>query len=182
MIEREKLVSLIQNHQQTKKNFAIQDAYKLIYQGVFGIEHIMVDVDQAKKYLEQEFDAIPPSNREPLVENISLAKEIFRLNLRPFKYHNGNVVHLFQAMLKSAEGIFGSPAKFLHLWNEFKQATFDGKLNFNIKELVTFDDMVKQKNYPPVHHSHGYRQANLPAYRVLKKEFMVRNLGVLRSL
>jgi hypothetical protein len=169
--ERAKLVELIQQHQGTKKNFEIQDAYKLIYQGVFGVGHILDNPQMAKKYLEQEFESVIASDTEALIENISVSGEIVRINLRPYKYRNGDIEKLFEAMVHSAEEISGSQKRFLGLWNEFKQAVLNGQLDFNKNELVIFDNQVKSDYYPAMHHSSAYREANQAAYRVLKINF-----------
>jgi hypothetical protein len=170
-LRRIKLIKLIQQHQNTKKNFEIQDAYKLIYQSVFGIRHILDNLEKAKNYLQQEFESINADNYENLIEKISVSGEIVRLNLRPFKYRNGNSDRLSQAMLLSAEEIYGSAAEFLDFWNQFKEAVFIDELNFDTADLSVFDHKVKSENYPSQHHSAAYRAANRPAYRVLKSNF-----------
>ena len=104
-----------------------------------------------------------------LIENISLLGEIVRLNLQPYKFRNGDVDQLFQAMIKSVRNISGQQKEFVKLWNEFKRAVLDGKLDFDLDELTLFDAKVKSQNYPAMHHSEGYRIANNPAYRVLTK-------------
>ena len=166
-----KLIQIIQQHQNTKKNFEIQDTYKLIYQSVFGIQHILDDKERAKIYLQQEFESINTDGHEDLIENISVSGGTVRLNLRPFKNRNGNIDHLFQAMLHSAEEIASSVQEFLDLWNQFKQAVFRAELNFDKTELSAFDHKMKLENYPARHHSAAYRAANRPAYRVLKRKF-----------
>jgi len=164
------LVELIGEHQKSKKDFAVQDAYKLIYQCVFGVAHILDNQEMAKKYLESEIESIIASDKIDLIENISLSGEIVRLNLQPYKFQSGDTELLFQAMLRSAQEICGSQKEFLKLWNVFKQAVLDNKLNFSLEELKKFDTKVKSQNYPAMHHSENYRVANKPAYRVLRKE------------
>lgn len=168
------LVQLIQKHQRSKKNFAIQDAYKLIYQSVFGIRHILDNSELAKQYLEQEFEAVNAEKSEKIIENISVSGEIVRLNLRPYKYRNGDVDRLFQAMLRSAEFIAGSKEKFLSLWSEFKNAVLNGELTFDKDELKIFDANANIEDYPAIHHSSSYREANQPAYRILSRELAER--------
>ena len=166
-----KLIEVIQQHQQIKKNFEIQDAYKLIHQSIFGIQHILDDKDKAKNYLQQEFESINADGHEDLIENISVSGKMVRLNLRSFKYRNGDVHQLFQAMVHSSKEITGSLQEFLDLWNHFKQAVFRAELNFDKTELRVFDHKMKWENYPARHHSTAYRAANRPAYRVLKRSF-----------
>ena len=164
------LITLIQRHQANKKCFAIQDAYKLIYQSVFGIEHLLNDVEVAKGYLEREIDALVADDVEAMLESIAPDGEVVRLNLRPYKFRCGNVDRLFEAMLRSAELISGSRDDFVQLWGDFKQAVRHNMLDFNPAELAAFDHLVHCENYPPKHHSPAYREANQPAYRVLKRE------------
>ncbi len=167
------LIPLIKKHQQTRKNFLIQDVYKLIYQGVFGVAHILKKPDFAKQYLAKEMESIEETNNEPLIENISVSGELVRINLRPFKKSGGSVEKLFKIMTRSAEETKGDLEKFLYRWGEFKQAVIQGKLKFNIQELEKFDKKVKAENYPAVHHSQLYRETNRPAYRVVKKSIFL---------
>ena len=167
--ENTRLVGLIRSHQKTKKKFGIQDAYKLIYQSVFGVAHILDNPDRAKKYLEQEMMTVPASDHLPLIENISISGDIVRINLQPYKFYGGNTDLLFEAMVASAREINGTQQEFLELWDEFKHAVLNSSLNFDKQELIDFDVKVKSENYPARHHSSDYREANQPAYRVLKR-------------
>ena len=165
-----KLIRLILDHQQMKKYFMIQDAYKLIYQAVFGIEHILNNLDAAKSYLEREFEAIAAGDSEDLIETISPSGEVVRLNLKPYKFRHGNLEKLFQAMLRSAEQIKGSREDFLKWWGYFKEAVIQSELDFDLAEIEAFDKKVQSENYPAMHHSPQYREANQPAYRVLQRD------------
>ena len=162
-----KLIELIQEHQQIKKSFEIQDAYKLIYQSVYGIEHILGNAESARKYLVQEFKSIDANDDERLIENISLSEKMVRINLRPYKYRNGKIDLLFQSMLKSAAESSGSRELLLAWWDRFKHAVLEDALNFNKKELKIFDQKLRLNSYPAMHHSPTYRESNHPAYRVL---------------
>ena len=155
-----------------KKNFKVQDVYKLIYQGVFGVAHILDNPDLAYQYLKTEFALVKPAADEPIMENISVSGEIVRINLRPYKKAGGKISELFQIMVLSAEEINGSQKQFIWYWEDFKTAVFDGRLKFDKSELNLFDNKIKQENYPAIHHSEAYRQANKPAYRVVKKSLV----------
>lgn len=166
----QQLITLIQHQQRTKKSFAIQDAYKLIYQSVFGIEHLLNDLEAAKSYLEREVAAIVAEDAEQLIETIAPDGAVVRFNLKPYKFHHGKLDRLFHAMLDSATQMKGSSEDFLKWWGYFKQAVFQNKLDFDPAELEAFDQKVRPENYPPMHHSPGYRAENQPAYRVLTRE------------
>ncbi len=157
----------------------IEDAYKLIYQSIFGGEHLLTDLAHARQVLFQEFEAITPAADEPLIETISLSGAIIRLNLRPYKFRQGTPTVLFDALQKSAQSVTGSLADFLELWNAFKQAVLRHELPFDEQQLVQFDQKVQAENYPTQHHSAAYRQAYRPAYRILTRhlaEVLVRQL------
>ncbi len=163
------LVQLIKNQPQTKTNFSIQDAYKLIYQGNFGVAHILKNMDRAQQFLKEEIASIEESNDEPLIEPISVSNDLVRINLRPFKKFGYSVDKLFEIMIRSVEETKADKQRFLNQWCEFKESVIHGKLKFDRKELETFNQKVKAENYPAVHHSSGYRKTNNPAYRVVKE-------------
>ncbi|MDZ7334560.1 MAG: hypothetical protein ONB32_05310 [candidate division KSB1 bacterium] len=173
------LVEIIRQNQQQKRQFDIQDAYKLIYQSVFGIEHLLVDLEGTRQRLNQELNAIRADSDEPLIEIISVSGDVVRLNLRPYKLLEGEASELFQAMIWTGQQIRGSREGFLSLWGQFQEAVVTGLLNFDKKALLRFDEQMNARNYPAVHHSHGYRQAHRPAYRVLSRESVMTLVNVL---
>jgi hypothetical protein len=164
------LIELIKNEQRTKPNFSIQDAYKLIYQGNFGVAHILQDTDHARQFLKNEVNSIEKSDNEPLIEQISVYTNLVRINLRPFKKSGSSVATLFEVMTRSVEETKVDRQIFLSQWGEFMEAVKQGIIKFDLPELKTFDQKVKAKNYPAVHHSPEYRKANKPAYRVVKED------------
>ncbi|MDZ7262231.1 MAG: hypothetical protein ONB05_09030 [candidate division KSB1 bacterium] len=173
------LQELILQHQQTKEIFTVQDAYKLLYQSIFGVTHILGNTEAARQYLSQEYESIDASLDEPLIEPISLNQEIVRINLRPFKARKGSPDKLFQVMISSAQEIQGNQLQFMELWQEFKALVYQGKLKFDLAELETFDQEVAQRHYPCVHHSEGYRHAHRPSYRVVKRKWFEQSFPLL---
>lgn len=164
-----RLQKLIEEHQSRHPDFKVQDAYKLIYQNVFGVAHILEDRVAAGQYLQREYNSVEPSTDEPLLEAISLDGEVVRVNLRPFKAVNGPLDTLFEVMVQSAEEIHGTEEDFQRLWDAFKSLIKEGKLTFDQQVLEEFDTKVRAAHYPPVHHSDGYGNANHPSYRVVKR-------------
>lgn len=163
------LLTLIKEHQQAKQNFSVQDAYKLIYQGNFGIAHMLKNIDRAWEFLNQEMDTIDGSARETLIEQISATTNLVRINLRPFKNSESSIDTLFKVMKLSAEKTNEDKQSFLKQWQEFKLTVLQDKLKFDVQELELFDQKVTAEDYPAVHHSPEYREANNPAYRVVKE-------------
>ncbi len=167
-----RLISLIQYHQQAKKNFAIEDAYKLIYQSVFGGGHILANPYKAWKELKNEFAVAELLNDEPLFEDISIIQELIRINLRPYKKSGGSPEALFELILVSAREHQGSKTNFCKLWYLFIRLVEKEVLSFDKQKLIIFDKKLNTINYPPVHHSTAYREANMPSYRIIKKAFL----------
>lgn len=162
-----------------RPDLEVVDVYKMLFQSVFGIQHILHD--KAKRYLEEELSTLEmqKSSDEPLIENISVDNVMVRVNLRPFKMRSLSSDKLFLAMVTSAKETRGTQKAFLKLWNRFKSLVEAGKLNFDRSSLGDFDRKVKKENYPPYHHSERYRRSYRPAYRVVKREVFKRifNIG-----
>jgi len=171
------LEELIRWHQRLRPDLEVVDVYKMLFQSVFGIQHILHD--KAKRYLEEELSTLEmqKSLDEPLIENISVDNVMVRVNLRPFKMRGLSSNKLFSAMVTSAESK-GSQKAFLKLWNQFKSLVKTDRLNFDESSLEDFDKKVKKENYPPYHHSERYRRSYNPAYRVVKREVFKRIFNI----
>jgi len=164
-----KLVDLLKYHLKLRDHLEIQDVYKLIYQTVFGIEHLMGQGEEAQVKLIKEMENIEKISDEMLLENISLNNTIVRVNLKPFKKIYNQPARLFKVMITSSELIKGKQDDFIVLWNEFFQLVKNGKPVFSIAELEKFSREMKKKKYPSVSHSAIYKEKNKPAYRVVVK-------------
>ena len=166
-----------------RPDLEVVDVYKMLFQSVFGIQHILHD--KAKQYLEEELSTLEMQkfSDEPLIENISIDNVMVRVNLRPFKMRSLSSDKLFLAMVTSAKETRGTQKAFLKLWNRFKSLVEAGKLNFDRSILEDFDRKVKKENYPPYHHSERYRRSYRPTYRVIKREVFKRifNMHTLES-
>ena len=164
------LEELIRRHQRLRPDLEVVDDYKMLFQSVFGIQHILHD--KAKRYLKEELSTLEmrKSSDETLIENISIDNVMVRANLRPFKLRGLSSDKLFLAMVTSAEEPKGTQEDFLKLWNRFKSLIEAGMLNFDKSILENFDRKVEKENYPPYHHSERYRRSYRPAYRVVKRE------------
>ena len=168
------LEELVRWHQRLRPDLEVVDVYKMLFQSVFGIQHILHD--KAKRYLERELSTLETqkSSDEPLIENISIDNVMVRVNLRPFKMGRLSSEKLFLVMATSAEEPKGTQKAFLKLWNQFKSLVEAGRLDFDESSLEDFDKKVEKENYPLYHHSEQYRRSYRPAYRVVKREVFKR--------
>jgi hypothetical protein len=147
-----------------------QDVYKLLYQGVYGVEHIMGE--GAWERLVEEADRVKllTAYKDPLVEPVSVDGALVRVNLRPYVWGGGSLDELFAAMKKTM-GVEGSDESFYTLWGWFKELY--GFNRFNVEDVRRIDEELKAVGPRPKHHSERYREAYYPAYRVVKRSSLV---------
>ena len=80
MMDRERVEAFLMGHRDRRPLMRATDYYKLIYQGVFGVGHIM-GVD-AWGWLEREAEGLDMGDQpdEPLMETISVDGVVVRVN------------------------------------------------------------------------------------------------------
>ncbi|MBN1683317.1 hypothetical protein JW865_07175 [Candidatus Bathyarchaeota archaeon] len=145
-----------------------QDAYKLLFQGVFGVGHILGE--NVWPYLEKEVSELNLNDfkTESLTEVISIDEEIVRINLRPWIRNGFDLKSLYEVMLLS--DVKGETETFLKLWDLFIDLVKEGKLDFDLTESIKLDATLDRNNPEAKHHSNIYRATYKPAYRVLLKK------------
>jgi len=147
------------------------DFYKLIYQGVFGVGHIMGG--DARTWLYREAEAVDLDDRpeEPLIEGISPDGSVVRVNLRPYIRLGQPLERLFRAMEETAL-IEGSADEFMEAWGVLRGLVDSGVIDVDPGELEELDEELDREGCKPHHHSEAYRQTYSPAYRVVRREYL----------
>lgn len=144
-----------------------QDLYKLLHQSFFGPGHMVSDREAALAYLKKEVAGMPSASgallREPL-----LGARFERVHLRAYLAEGGELEALADRFVEAAalpadrDGFERAAARaqaFLHKRGRSALAS-------------ALDELVRASqgaSYPARHHSKAYRQAYLPAYRVVKR-------------
>jgi len=171
-VDDEAVVRLVREQGRLHKNLGIQDVYKLLFQGVMGVAHILKDRQKAWTWLLKEFERVDADEfmEEPLLEDINVDGSIMRVNLRPFKRLGLSLDRLFEVMAVSAETIEPDKKRFVRVWKRFIRLVKAGQLDFDYVRLIEFDGVVRAEGCPPVRHSRAYAKANKPAYRVVQKK------------
>ncbi len=164
-----KLFDLIKFHLQHHRSLDVQDIYKCLYQGVFGAEHLLLNVNKARIFFFDEFDRIAAENKQPLVEPVSVDGQIIRVNFAPYKATGGPAEKLWEVFKDSARAFTPQHGLLEELWTQFYSLGQNGHLPFDPDKISEFGHMQKQKGYPPQHHTPDYRRNNHPAYRVVLK-------------
>lgn len=164
------LKALIGSHIRRHRFLKVEDLYKMLYQAVFGVGHLL-DRD-ALRMLEEEMKNLPKYKREPLLESIDPKSEVYRINLRPFKQAGGDPATLFRAMKESARTMKGNPEDFLRYWEMCEDLARKKTIPFIERSLVQYRYFFIGERFPAVHHSAVYRSINRPAYRIVLKKLV----------
>ena len=151
-----------------------RDAVKLIYQNEFGGGHLIPDEAACLDYLRREYESVKQCPDLPLLEEIG--NEIVRVNLAALDHHGYPLVSIGTAFLLSATIHQGNLDSFLHKLSTLRELTEEGKMPFSPKNLETYLESYAAAGYPAVSHSETYRNAYRPAYRVIKKEFLFKQM------
>ena len=168
------LTRLIDEHLARHRAMEPRDAYKLLYQGVLGPEHLVASPEDFAARLRTEYETVPPCAAEPLWEPIRPDGALVRLNLRSFKAGRGDVERLITACLQTAERTWGTPEELRVAWATFVELCRAGQWEvFPLPEVLAFSAWLEEHGYPIVHHSACYREADKPACRLVGRESML---------
>lgn len=157
---------LILEHLNRRPMARAQDIYKLLFQGVFGVAHIVSD--RAWDILVEEAGRINLQDhaKDPLIESVSPDDSMVRVNLRQYINSGGYLETLYRVMRKSAEHK-GDEQVFLDYWSQYKNMVAEGLVSGAQVEIDELDKLIRHEGVKPRHHTEPYRQAYYPAYRVV---------------
>jgi hypothetical protein len=153
-----------------------RDVYKLIFQGIYGVGHIITG--NARGYLMEEAGRIPLEGYPdcPLVEPVSPDGSMVRVNLRPFLRKKLSLDGLFRVMIASAD-VKGDEEMVIELWDVFLGMVEAGEVKMGSDEIKEVQEIIDMKGIKPMHHTEPYRQAYYPAYRVVKLHLFREEFG-----
>lgn len=170
------VAGLISHHKGARPEMRARDAYKLLYQGVFGVGHIMGP--GAWDYLRTEAAGLDLAEKiaDPLVESVSPDGTMVRVNLRPY-VRGGYPLHLLMEAMRLSD-VTGRPAQFVEEWDAFAELVWSGQLDFEHPEVDEINRGLDRVMPQPMHHTPQYREAYHPAYRVVRRREALKVLGV----
>lgn len=131
------------------------DKMKLILQALYGAQHLLGNIDKARRFFINEWNSLEIVNNEPLAESISPDGELYRMNLRPSKEIGISPASLFDCVVTSAQKITTDKEK--------RIKSLSHQLESQPVHLDNLDSL-------PPRHSAPYRQRNNPSYRVIDFE------------
>ncbi|SCY67007.1 hypothetical protein [Alkaliphilus peptidifermentans] len=166
----EELIGLIKNHKDMRPLMEIQDVYKLLFQSILGLGHLLVNPEGAKKFLLEELNTLSKNKfQEALIEDISMRNDMVRINLRPFSERGMSPEMLFRAMLLTENANTSTVKDFIETWTLLIELVENGIINLNIIDLKRFNEKIIEMNYPVIHHSIIYNVNYQPAYRIIDR-------------
>jgi|Deesub1362B_J571_1020462.scaffolds.fasta_scaffold00135_26 hypothetical protein len=179
------LLGLIELHRRTHPGFGVEDLAKLIYQGVFGADHLLSDRDRFAREFLEEWRWVNERDfpDEPLFEPVDPRGRIYRLNIRPAKRRGAPPEGLLEVLLVQPR-VGADPAEFWKRWRIVVELAEEGSIPFVPARLRSYGEMLAETHIVP-RHSSTYRRVNKPHYRlvndfrdeVLRKD--LRTLGIL---
>ena len=149
----------------------LQDVVKMCYQAVFGMEHMLTDIEKARQFFYNEYAATPANHSIPLYEPIS--ENFCRVNLAAWKARELDAEKLFELFLASGKyHIGGTRFELNNCAKAVEKIIAQGLLPFSKEEWKEFYVTYKNNGMLPVHHSEAYHQAEHPAYRLIRKTLL----------
>ncbi|MGC9194208.1 MAG: hypothetical protein ACP5IL_01990 [Syntrophobacteraceae bacterium] len=171
---------------------AVQDIYKCLHQGAFGVGHIIDNPHNFRDRLIDEIMRAQGVYAEPLLERVSPNGLVFRVNLRPFRalfinHEEAGCDLLLDLCVKSAAVKTGLEDDFLHALEFFRELNNAGELRaggmaFAFPENIVDGFIREVLHYistmgfiPVLSHSPTYRSLNHPSYRVVHAKALDRS-------
>ena len=151
----------------------IQDAYKLLYQGSMGSEHLIDSFEEFEQDLLIEWEELEGDDSIPIWENIRPDGQLVRFYLAPYKARGGQVAQLLTLCYWSSTLFEGSMDDLKTSWDTLVKIGREKRWNkFSMDDIMEFDHWLRKYQFPPVHHTEVYRKAYHPSYRLLQREFL----------
>lgn len=152
-------------------SIALQDWYKLAHQATLGGGHAGLDEGAVVRSIQKEWgrgERTVPG--EKMLEIIDPMGRVMRVNIRLFEKSGGRVSVLAQAFMASWQAFQGEEATLLRLGEYLADLAHDMP-GMDAAAIQNYWEEMQAQGFPAAHHSHAYRLANRPAYRIIQKQF-----------
>lgn len=150
----------------------LEDIYKLLHQAALGPGHAVDNPVAARKRLDEELAALGEAPDELLQDVISPDGRLARVHLRPYLAAGADPSALHRAFVDTANTYPASPDKLAKFCGCLGDLAAAGGIPFAREDVLAYFDKIVRDGYPAVHHSEAYRNAYLPAYRVVAVDLL----------
>ena len=166
------MLSILNEHARRYPQWEVDDLYKLIHQAAMGSEHGMRDKTSLRDWLLQELAQLGPGPVEPLVDPISPDGHIVRVHLRPFTILQYPLEPLLQAFIRTSREVSPSTQRLEEYAADAILLAGKGMLPFSRALVANFMADMRARDFPAVHHSVRFSQLYQPAYRVVLRDLL----------
>ena len=165
--------NILRSHLTRYPDMQIQDVYKLIHQAAMGSEHAIPDPESARKWMEREIADMGEWISEPVIDPISADGMMVRVHLRSYIAAGGETEALLEAFVRTAIEYRGDARLLEQYWNIALGLARQNELPFTAANMDDFFKPLRRENFPALHHSPEYKKKYHPAYRVVKRDFLI---------
>lgn len=167
---------ILLQHQHRYPQWQVEDLYKLIHQSVMGNEHAIKDEFMVRGWMARELVEMGEGPEEPLIDVISPESAVVRVHLRPLVKAQLDVERVLQAFLEPPK-LFSGSGQILcdHMAGALELAR-DNIFPFSEVQLATFFEEMNDLDHPAIHHSQEFERLYRPAYRVVARAALPREL------
>jgi len=173
--------AILLQHAERYPLWDIADLYKLVHQGAMGNEHAVADETAARAWLLRELEIMRSGPEghcpvEPILDSISADGSIVRVHLRQYVRLGLDAETLLGAFLHTAREFRGSTERIEESLSEAARLAREGLFAFDEADVRGLVARMKAVGFPAVHHSAVFEAAYRPAYRVVARAFLPREL------
>jgi hypothetical protein len=152
----------------------VSDIYKLIYQGEFGVAHLVTDESKARQRLMMEIANLD-GDSDPLLYQICNAdRSQYRIYLGAYISAGYDLDLMLEAMLESAQRQEGEIENLAASWKDAGEFIKEIRPELHANEYNIFTTKIEDVGYDQVHHSSEYRKYYKPAYRVIDRKSILK--------
>ena len=170
---RNKVVYLLTEYMQNTPEAHLRDVYKLCFQDVYGVAHLVPDTAVAARYLASELALVDTADQAfPDYEYTLPDSHYVRLNLRVVADGRVPASLLLQFLSASAATPpYMSQPEWRHRWNTIQTLLSfitprPGNFDEDAKEIKT---LLDQGEYV-THHSRHFNDTYRPHYRIIRRD------------
>jgi len=168
--------AILIDHARRYPDWTLGDVYKLVHQAAMGSEHAGIDESRARELLGRELARLGPGPDEPLIDPISPDGRIVRVHLRPFARLLLPQASPLDAFLRTAREVPPSTERLAGYTEAVIQLAEEGRPAFACSEARASMAEMQAGEFQPIHHSREYAHRYRPAYRVVAREVLPKEI------
>ena len=159
---------IIEDYMNDHEIMKATDLLKLCYQGCYGPQHLMKDLESAKRYFCEEYRAVVPCEGK-LFEKIS--PSYIRVHMGSYKMANLSPEWLFEMFVCTMEDMEEQKESLEEVFLLIEEVLGQGEYPVSVEEWKKCSEDYLKGESAPVHHSEEYREAENPHYRVVSAKY-----------